>query len=40
MNIAMLDCVIKYIMQQSDGAEARQLYNKHVRVISSSRLVI
>lgn len=34
MNIAVLGCVIKYIMQEGDGAEARQLYNKHVRVIS------
>lgn len=34
MNTLVLCCVIKYIMQQGDGAEVRQLYNKYVRGIS------
>lgn len=30
INMAVLYCGIKCIMQEGDGAEARQLYNKRV----------
>lgn len=38
MNITVLDCVIKCIVQEGDGTEAKQLYNKHVMRYFTLRL--